>query len=550
MTKATDAALAIGGKVAIPVFGDDRPEGATDFNDLARHRGREAVERAIAAAEAPTLPEAWPDPLSLTAADDVTPYPLDALPGGIREAVDEVVGFVQCPPALAACSALSALSLAGQALADVQRADRLKGPTSLYLLAVAESGERKTTCDSLFLNSIREWEREQDERAKPELAEHAARYAAWEERRAGIKGRIRQAAQKGEDSSGYECDLMSEEAKCTEPPRVPRLVHADATPEALAWALARGWPSGGVMSSEAGVVFGGHGMGRDSVMRNLSLLNALWDGTSHRVERRTSESFTLAGVRLTMGLAAQPETVRQFMEGTKGLARGNGFAARFLIAAPASTQGHRLFREAPDWRYLPAFASRLRGLLTLPVQPDESGALVLPVLTLTAEARSTWVRFHDDVEAELRPGGDMAEVRDVASKAADNVARLAALFHLYAHGPTGQVDAAAVTAAAHIVGWHLFQARAFLGDVAAPRELSTARRLDAWLVDFCRRDGVREVERRTIQNRGPNPVRGRAGLDAALAELADAGRIREVEDGRRKLVRVNPALLEGGHEPS
>ena len=486
----------------------------------------------------------------MTVADDVTPYPLDALPGEIGEAVREVVGFVQCPPALAACSALSALSLAGQALADVQRADRLKGPTSLYVLAVAESGERKTTCDGLFLASVREWERDQAERAKPELAEHAARYAAWEERRAGIKGRIRQAAQKGEDSNGAECDLMSEEANCPQPPRVPRLVHADATPEALAWALARGWPSGGVMSSEAGVVFGGHGMGRDSVMRNLSLLNALWDGTTHRVERRTSESFTLAGVRLTMGLAAQPETVRQFMDGTKGLARGNGFAARFLIAAPASTQGHRLFREAPEWHYLPAFASRLRELLTLPVQPDESGALVLPVLTLTAEARSTWVRFHDDVEAELRPGGDMAEVRDVASKAADNVARLAALFHLYTHGPTGQVDAAAVTAAAHIVGWHLFQARAFLGEVAAPRELSTARRLDAWLVDFCRREGVREVERRTIQNRGPNPVRGRAGLDAALVELAEASRIREVADGRRKLVRINPALLEGGHEPS
>ena len=161
---------------------------------------------------------------------------------------------------------------------------------------------------------------------------------------------------------------MSEEANCPQAPRVPRLVHADATPEALAWALAHGWPSGGVMSSEAGVVFGGHGMGRDSVMRSMSLLNALWDGGSHRVERRTSESFTLAGVRLTMGLAAQPETVRQFMEGTKGLARGNGFAARFLIAAPESTQGGRLFKEAPDWRYLPAFAARLRELLNLPVQ--------------------------------------------------------------------------------------------------------------------------------------------------------------------------------------
>jgi putative DNA primase/helicase len=304
------------------------------------------------------------------------------------------------------------------------------------------------------------------------------------------------------------------------------------------------------MSSEAGIVFGGHGMGRDSVMRNLSLLNALWDGTSHRVERRTSESFTLAGVRLTMGLAAQPETVRQFMEGTKGLARGNGFAARFLIAAPESTQGARPFKDAPAWRYLPAFAARLRELLALPAKLDETGALAPPVLAMTDEARARWVGFHDDVEAELRPGGDMAEVRDVASKAADNVARLAALFHLYAHGPAGQIDVGAVTAAAHIVGWHLYQARAFLGDVAGPRELTAARRLDAWLIDYCRREGLREVERRTIQNRGPNSVRGRAGLDAALAELAEAGRILEVEDGRRKLVRINPALLDGGDGPS
>jgi putative DNA primase/helicase len=144
----------------------------------------------------------------------------------------------------------------------------------------------------------------------------------------------------------------------------------------------------------------------------------------------------------------------------------------------------------------------------------------------------------------------MADVRDVASKAADNVARMAALFHLYAHGPTGQIEEGSITAAAQVVGWHLFQARAFLGEVAAPREQSIARKLDAWLIDYCTRQRVREVERRTIQNRGPNPVRGRPALDTALAELAEAGRIREVDDGRRKLVRINPALLGGGNGAS
>jgi putative DNA primase/helicase len=51
--KATEAALSVGGLLAIPDFGSDRPEGATDFNDMAQLCGTEAVERAIANAQAP-----------------------------------------------------------------------------------------------------------------------------------------------------------------------------------------------------------------------------------------------------------------------------------------------------------------------------------------------------------------------------------------------------------------------------------------------------------------------------------------------------------------
>jgi uncharacterized protein (DUF927 family)/phage/plasmid primase-like uncharacterized protein len=58
VTKATEAAQAVGGLLALPDFGTDRPDGATDFNDLAQFAGsnavREAVERAIEAAKATT----------------------------------------------------------------------------------------------------------------------------------------------------------------------------------------------------------------------------------------------------------------------------------------------------------------------------------------------------------------------------------------------------------------------------------------------------------------------------------------------------------------
>jgi putative DNA primase/helicase len=50
ITKATEAAKSVGGIVAVPVLGADRPDFATDFNDMARLYGQEALERAIAVA--------------------------------------------------------------------------------------------------------------------------------------------------------------------------------------------------------------------------------------------------------------------------------------------------------------------------------------------------------------------------------------------------------------------------------------------------------------------------------------------------------------------
>lgn len=43
ITKATEAALAVEGKVIAPYFGGNRPDGATDFNDMAAHLGKDAV---------------------------------------------------------------------------------------------------------------------------------------------------------------------------------------------------------------------------------------------------------------------------------------------------------------------------------------------------------------------------------------------------------------------------------------------------------------------------------------------------------------------------
>jgi putative DNA primase/helicase len=52
---AIEAARVVGGLLAVPDFGPDRPEGATDFNDMARLRGLESVGRTIRDAAASIL---------------------------------------------------------------------------------------------------------------------------------------------------------------------------------------------------------------------------------------------------------------------------------------------------------------------------------------------------------------------------------------------------------------------------------------------------------------------------------------------------------------
>lgn len=557
LSKASEAARTVGGLLALPNFGPERPPDATDFNDMAAARGMDAVREAINNATTPgggdpgdaSVGELWPEPLPLAAKVEPEPYPLDALPDAIRAAVDEVQGFTKAPVPLVASSALAALSLAIQAHADAKRAEKLTGPVSLFLLTIADSGERKSTCDGFFTRAIRDYEETQAELAKPALKDHKAATEAWEAKRAGIKEKIRQLAKENKPTGHKEAALRDLEHDKPEPPRVPRLLYADATPEALAYGLARNWPSGGVVSAEAGIVFGAHGMGKDSVMRNLALLNVLWDGGNLTIDRRTAESFTVRGARLTVALQVQEATLRTFFDRSGGLARGTGFLSRFLVAWPESTQGFRPFTEAPaNWPALAAFNMRIASILGQPAPVDEDGALSPPLLPLTAEAKAAWVAFHDAIESELASGGELYDVRDVASKTADNAARLAALFQVF-EGAGGAIGAEAFESASRIAAWHLNEAQRFFGELALPAELADAARLDSWLFDYCRRKKTNIVPRREVQrNVTPVHLRQRSALEDALRELTEAGRALLVQDGRRKEIHINPALLEGGAE--
>lgn len=554
LTKARAAALAVSGLVAVPDFGANRPDKATDFNDLHQLAGAGAVKAGIDSAIESVAAytgdtgatgqfDLWPELQPLIVQIDPQEYPLDALPDAVRCAVQEVAGFVKAPIPLIATSALAALSLAIQAHTDVERAPRLSGPCGLFLLAIADSGERKSTCDGFFTTAIRDYQAREQEAAKPFIRAYKSEHDAWEAQRSGLKEKIKSLAKDGKPCTALIGQLHDLDANEPTAPRVPRLIYGDATPEALTYALAKQWPSGGVISSEAGSVFGGHGMGGDSVMRNLAALNQLWDGATLNTERRSSESFTVRGARLTMALQVQEATIRAFFDSTKGLARGTGFLARFLVSWPQSTQGTRHFTEAPaNWPALANFNARLTLILNRPAPIDDDGGLSPAMLTLAPDAKAAWVEFHNAIEAELSTGRELYDVRDVASKTADNAARLAALFHTFT-GSIGPIDIEAMESAARVTLWHLTEAKRFLGELAMPPELANPARLESWMLDYCKREQTDKVPTREVQQFGPGGLRDKKTCTEAIKELAELGRARMVQDGRKRAIQINPALL-------
>ena len=558
ITKAREAALAVGGLLAIPQFGTDRPDNSTDFNDLEKTHGHEAVRKCIefalmqvaevakvaevAVAEAARV---WTEPQPFSVTTEPQPYPIDALPDGIRAAVEELAKFVQAPIPMIASSSLAALSIAAQAHVDVARSERLHGPTGLFLLTIADSGERKSSVDGHFTKAIERYELEQANLAKPKVKDYEAELQVWKAKNEGIKDKIRQLAKSGKSTDLQSSVLRDHEHEMPEEPKIPRLLYADVSPEKLALELATKWPVGGVFSAEGGMVLGSSGMGKESIMRTLSLYNQLWDGRSLTVDRKSTESFSVKGARLTIALQVQESTLRSFFTHAGGLARGTGFLARFLISHPKSTQGSRMFIEAPSpCVHLDKFNERIYEILSRPPRFDE-GLLSPTLVKLDAQAKAAWIVFHDCVERELTVGGELHDVRDVASKIADNAARIAALLQIFEGNIDAGVGEGAFEGASRIAAWHLHEALRFLGGAAQPQaeEMANAARLDKWLLGYCKREGVAQVSNKKVQQFGPSGLRDKTTIESVVRQLNSLGRARIVEDGRSRLIQVNPKLL-------
>jgi hypothetical protein len=451
-------------------------------------------------------------------------YPVNAL-GDLKVIVEAVQKSTQAPIEIAAASALSATALVVQGHANVETLGGVK-PLSLYMLTVARSGERKSSCDAPIIAAIKDFEKAQAKDMEHTFQKQKNRYEIYQAERSKITtllkakrgGITRQEAERQLELLGPEPDL---------PPSTDRIV-SEPTFEGLTRMFKEGQPSLGLFSDEGGQFLGGHAMNADNKQKTLAAFNDLWGGNSIRRTRQGDGAYQLHDRRLAIHLMVQPTVAHQLL--SDPLAVDTGFLARFLISEPLSTIGTRSHRGSfLDSQRIQDFHNRQRALLEheMPVNPD-TGGLDPRLLKLSPKAREALITFADEVERQQLKGGEYEAITGTASKSAEQATRLAGVLTLWRNFQADVIDASEMQNGIELARYYLNEAKRLVEVAIVSRELQAADNLLKWISE--RHGKTCFVFSDVLQN-GPYGIRDSKRLKKLFAILSEHGWLIKMPNG-------------------
>ncbi len=459
---------------------------------------------------------------SLIALNKVSPEPLvrpqlDGRPipiahlGPLRGPAQALADLTQAPIEIGFQSLLAVSSLATQSHANTET---LAGdaPLSLFLLTVAASGERKSTCDKLAVSAVHQWEEDN--------------YPAYLHCRAtyDLELGVFEQAQRKYVKARNGGEVIEEEVP-QQPiaPVIPRKILSDVTYEGLLHHFEEGDPSVGIFSDEGGQFFGGHAMSKENQLKTSAAMSKVWDAAPLNRTRSGQSLDTFRHRRGCLRVMLQAGVAESVF--ANETLRDQGFLSRCLIAWPDSRIGTRLItvndeeatKRAAAQDKLAAFNNRITRLLSLPSSDAGNPRELVPRrLELSSEARSLLVSFANEVERQQGKDGDLAQITGFASKAAEQAARIAGVFALLADPATNVVSLTVMTDAVQLTAWYLSEAQRALDAGYVDPYLQMAERLRVWLLE---KAPYEPFTKRKIVRGGPSAIRDTKTVEKLLGIL-------------------------------
>lgn len=451
------------------------------------------------------------------------PLPHCQLPGQFGKTVIDVANALQAPIELVTSVALAAASLAVQGTCTVERKPGLDGPLCLFMCTICDSGERKSQVLKMFFKAFEDFLRSKQEEMIKQVKTYEIERELWEEKKLQLRAELKRATRQGLPVDKIESRLRATLEAEPAPPRAKKLLYVDTTAEALLAGLHEYGNSAALVHDEFGQFIDGH------MSSQLPLLNSIWSGVDISVDRKTGDSFAIPDPRLTCLLQAQPTVFQRFLNKQGEQARGNGFLARFLLSFPNSTQGTRFengyetHREWLDWFY-----ERCKTLLTRSERRT---------LRFAPDAQRLWYDIANTYEGNMQPGLCNSNIRDFASKAAENIARVAAVLHAFMTDDSDLISIEILKSAIDLIEWHRQQ---FLLIVTQENPVVEYQRdldeLHIWIKNALATRGVIYIPCAVIMQYGPHRLRKKEKLDQLLYSLANSNHIGFSYLGKKRFV--------------
>ncbi|MBI1360002.1 MAG: DUF3987 domain-containing protein [Alphaproteobacteria bacterium] len=524
-----DSVIALGRQMASgePVQSQDRPWPST----LSQPQGMQPMG-APAVFSQPLAPE----PLSREL-PPAPPFPVDALGPILSAATRAIVEEVKCPAAIAAQSVLGAAALVVQPHADVViPATGGARPVSLFLLTIAESGERKSTVDAIAFAAI-------NQHVHDRYAEYKTKKADYDiEKQAHDIARKQVEKTKSATLDEIKSALTSMPGEPV-PPSKPALTCSEPTFEGLFKLFEYGSPSLGMYSDEGARFLNSHSMQPENRLAMAGGLNKLWDGSA--IDRvRVNETVMLFNRRMSAHLMMQPDISDKMLSDAD--LKGIGFLGRFLICAPDTKSGTRFLDDNHNFSAksaLAAYNHHITNILKTPLPMAEGGdnELAPRKLHLSPEAKSLWIAFANEVESKLGPNGEYANIKSFANKLPEHALRLAAVIALVELGPnTPNIPAHAFTCGMQLATFYASEALRLWDTAHTNPEIRQAKHLLNWLHERMR-EGHDTIDLQTIYQFGPRAaqVRDKAGALRPARLLEDHRWLLPLPD-RKHRWRVRP----------
>ena len=360
----------------------------------------------------------WDKPLPLLEPRDNLPsFPIESFPAAVGDYVKALAENTQTNIDMSAVVTLGILAVCAGRYYRIEGNANYYEPLNLYILLVAEPGERKSSIMQNMTRFLFEYEQSENERLKPYITAYKHKKANLESTIKNLQERLGKS--KNDQQLMHEIETKQSMLEELQEVKPLRLYADDCSSEALTTLLSENNGMMAVISAE-GSIFDIIA-GRYNNKINIDVWLKGHSGDEIRIDRKNRMTEYISNPRLTTVLAIQPNVLEEIM--SNKIMTGRGLIARFLISIPVSRIGKRIFLSdaiAPE--LMKGFKTVLLKILTS--VPNE----VIHTLHLSKEAQSVIESYFNENEVLL--SDRTCPMREWLAKNVGAVLRIAGILHL------------------------------------------------------------------------------------------------------------------------